>query len=276
MKTREWVPLVVLAVIILVLASMGLRASAVGFWQQSFVPQLLNPGFEEQFTEREAGEIVVAEGWHAWYDQSDSLHRPEYKSEQVGLGRGRVRTGTYGQKFFTTFSPHDGGIYQEVYGVTPGQWYKFSLWAWQWSSNQSNPDVSSGDGKCSVLVGINPWGDANPRNRTTVWGKEALQVYDQWVQVDVVVQAWSNKIVVAARQVCEWPVRHNDVYLDDARLELGGNVEQAPTYTPYPTYTPLPTGTPCPTGGVGPSLDDIRRVIREEIDHTTMQLRREP
>jgi hypothetical protein len=150
------------------------------------------------------------------------------------------------------------------------------MWVWQWSSGQDNPDQSIGDGKCSALVGINPWGDTNVLYRTTVWGKEALQVYDQWVQIDVIAQAWSDKIVVVVRQDCEWPVKHNDGYFDDARLELA-DMGTAPTSTPQPTYTPLPTYTPaptrpCPTGEPSAGID---YALIEEI-LATVVAEREP
>jgi len=275
---KVWIPIATLVVAVIVGLVVGGILKPSTLWQQSTQPQLDNPGFEGGFYESGGvGELVVGNSWQVWYNPA--LKRPEYKPETLDIGRARVRSGAYAQKFFTTYAAHDAGIYQELYGVVPGQWYKFSAWGYQWSSEQDNPDVSTKDGKCSVLVGINPWGDANPRARTTVWGKEALQVYNQWVQVSVEAQAWSEKIVVAVRQVCEWPVKHNDAYWDDTKLELGGTgdaVTPAPTYTPYPTYTPAPTCTPCPAGGSCPSIDDIRRTIREEIDRTTIYLGGKP
>lgn len=272
---RAWVPIGALTLLVLALVGIGLVSQRSAAWQQTVLPQLANPGFEGGFYKSGGvGELEVGTGWQVWYDPA--MTRPEYKPETLTTGKARVRSGAYAQKLFTTYAGHDGGVYQEMYGVVPGQWYKFSAWGYQWSSSEDNPDVSKNDGKCSVLVGINPWGDANPRARTTVWGREALQLYNQWVQVDIVAQAWSNKIVVAVRQVCEWPVKHNDAYLDDAKLELGGTggaVTPAPTYTPYPTYTPVPTCTPCPVGGSCPSIDDIRRTLREEIDRTDVRIR---
>ena len=220
---------------------------------------LVNPGFEAGFyLSGGVGELEIGKGWAPWFDSSQ--HRPEFKPERVDLGRGRVHSGQYAQKLFTTFSSHDGGLYQEVYGIEPGQWYTLSAWAYQWSSGQDNPDASTGDGKCSALVGINPWGDANPRARTTVWGKEALQIYNQWTQVEVNAQAWSDKIVVAIRQVCEWPVKHNDGYFDDAGLvpaDLGGE----------PAPTPV---CPTPVPGVAVDYERIRTIVREELDKTRL------
>ena len=241
-------------------------------------PALENPGFEGAFVlSGGVGELEIGEGWHEWYDRDQV--RPEYKPERVGIGRGRVHSGQAAQKWFTTYAGHDAGIYQEVYGVTPGAWYTFSIWGYQWSSSKDNPDASESAGKCSLLAGINPWGDTNVPYRTTVWGKEALAVYNRWTQVEVTAQAWSDKIVVAVRQTCEWPVKHNDAYVDDAALVRaaieGTTPAPLPTYTPYPTYTPAPTRV-CPTSqpGVGIDYDEIERRVRAAVE--TAVAEREP
>ena len=258
MKRRNWIPAVVIAAALIAGLAVASR-QGLAWAAQEAGPTLLNPGFEGGFYRwNDVGELEIGKGWAPWWDPA--LHRPEFKPERVGIGRGRVHSGSAAQKLFTTFSSHDGGLYQEIYGVEPGEWYTFSAWAYQWSSGQDNPDASTGDGKCSALVGINPWGDANPRARTTVWGKEALQIYNQWTQVEVTAQAWSDKIVVAIRQVCEWPVKHNDGYFDDASLvpaDLGGE----------PAPTPV---CPTPVPGAAVDYERIRTIVREELDKTRL------
>jgi len=240
------------------------------YGQVSNLPLLLNPGYENGFhAPTGEGELSVANDWHPFYDNLPPMRRPEFQRESTTTGRARVRTGESAQKLFTTFSPHDGGIYQEVHQVTPGAWYTFSAWGYQWSSTEHNPDVSKQDGKCSLLVGINPWGDANPLARTTVWGKEALQVYNVWTALDVTAQAWSPKIVVALRQRCEWGPHHNDGYLDDAQLQLAALTPDCPACPPA-----VPCACPtCPVEpATCPSLDQIRDMIRDEIDNILIDL----
>jgi len=283
--------LISLLIVAVVLVSAAVAGSATGWRpftiQAVAVPTITNPGFEGDFyLSGGVGELVIGDGWNVWYDPSSKHHRPEYKPETVNIGRGRVHSGQNAQKLFTTYSTHDAGLYQIVYGTEPGQWYRFSMWAYQWSSSQDNPDWSEGDGKCSALVGINPWGDTNVMRRTTIWGQEAMQVYDHWTRVEVVAQAWSDRIVVAFRHTCQWPVEHNDGYFDDAHLELasvatgGPTSTPLPTYTPYPTYTPAPTSTPrvepCPTCEPGASIDyaEIERIVRAVV--TQLLAEREP
>ena len=232
------------------------------------------------------GELQVANGWHPWYYENpgESWFRPEYKAETRDIGRGRVYEGAYAQKLFTTYAKHDAGVYQEVRGITPGQWYEFSAIGWQWSSQYDNPDESRRDGKCSLIAGINPWGDARALYRTTVWGQEALNVYDRWTKVTVTAQAWTDKIVVFVRHVCEYPVKHNDVYFESFDLRTVSHGSEPlptrtcaplPTHTPYPTYTPAPTCTPTPPGQGGscPTLEDIRGVVREELRNLEVEIK---
>ena len=213
--------------------------------------ELQNPGFEGTFYKFNGiGELIVSTGWKPWFSEEGGHHRPEYRAETLTTGRAHVRTGSRAQKQFTTFSTHDGGIYQRIEGVTPGQWYTFSAWVWVWSTDsRDNPPTSTGDtGKYSALVGINPWGDERPLYRTTVWGKEALAVYDQWVQVSVTAQAWSNAIVVCTRGNPEWPVKANDSYWDDAELTLAD----------FATPEPPPVEPPVEPPPVGADVDYAR------------------
>jgi hypothetical protein len=232
---------------------------------------LVNPFLEDGFRYVDGvGELQVGNGWHPWYYENpgEQWFRPEYKAETRDVGRGRVYEGDYSQKLFTTYAKHDAGIYQEIQGVTKGGWYEFSAIGWQWSSQHDNPDESRQDGKCSLIVGINPWGDNRALYRTTIWGEEALNVYDRWAKVTVTAQAWTTKIVVFVRHVCEYPVKHNDVYFESFALRaVSLESEPPPTSTPRPTYTPLPTYTPSPPGKdcLCPTLEDIRTMVREEL-----------
>jgi hypothetical protein len=240
-------------------------------------PPLDNPRMEDGFRPVDGvGELEVANGWMPWWLDGPGLKRPEYKAETRTIGAGRVLEGKYAQKQFTTYSAHDGGVYQEIHGVTVGACYRFAGNAYVWSSDQDNPNVSTHDGKYSALVGVNPWGDNLGGVRTTVWGKEALQVYNQWVHVEVTAQAWAPKITVFTRGVAVWGVKHNDSYWDSFSLsEVPCAGSPQATSTPRPTYTPLPTYTPAPPGKdcLCPSLEDIRAMVREELRAVKVEIK---
>ena len=260
-RTHIIITVTVSTLILAALIAVALPATRGALFPQATTQLLANPGLEAPFWPADGvGELTVAHDWLPFYSNTSPNRRPEYQRESTTTGRGRVHSDSSAQKLFTTFSPHDAGIYQVVTNVTPGQWYTLSAWGYQWSSQQHNPDVSPDDGKCSLLVGINPRGDTDPLARSTVWGKEALQVYNDWTQIDVTAQAWSDHIVAALRQVCVWGPTHNDGYLDDAQLQLASLGQ------------PAPTCTPCPAPGTCPSIDEIRRTIRRELDCTIIQL----
>lgn len=214
-----------------------------------------NPDFEDGFRDVGAGEVTVADEWYPWWDETKK--RPEYKPETRDVGKGRVYHGEYAQKWFTTYASHDAGIYQQV-AVEEGKWYEFSAWVYVWSSDENDPDKSTKDGDYRALVGINPWGDCRALYRTTVWGRETYHVYNEWAHVSVIAQAWSDSVCVFTRGVAIWPRRHMDSYWDlvDLREVSIGQ--------------PCPTPQPCPSNGDCPSIDEIRYVVREELDKTTL------
>lgn len=249
--------LVVLSIVV------GLSGSVLSLLMSSFLLvnaqeiQLLNPGFEQGFRHYGgAGELNVANDWQPWYVESGGHHRPEYQAESHLTGSGRVREGAFAQKQFTTYSKQDGGLVQEM-ATVPDEWYTFSAWVYVWSTNKDNPDSSPGPtGSYSALVGINPWGDCRAMYRTTVWGKEALRVYNQWVQVSVTAQAWSDKMCVFTRGTAEYAVKHNDSYWDSLEFK-----EWSRGTCPSPTPGPIPT----PDSASCPSLEQIGEVVAREL-----------
>jgi len=74
---------------------------------------LRNPDFEEGFSQRGAGEMIVAHRWEPWWVQGTDdqikegyFYRPEYKPESAALfGRRRIHSSDYAQKLFTPMPP---------------------------------------------------------------------------------------------------------------------------------------------------------------------------
>ncbi len=245
---KWWTFAILVGILAGVMGLLLVNAQQVGF---------VNPGFEGGFRDYGGiGELTVANGWRPWYVESDGTHRPEYAAETRFTGRGRVRDGAFAQKQFTTYSKQDGGVVQEV-STVPDEWYTFSAWVYVWSTNRDNPDSSPGPtGSYSALVGINPWGDCRATYRTTVWGREALRVYNQWVQVSVTAQAWSDKICLFTRGAAEYAVKHNDSYWDTLALR---QESRGTCPTPSPCPTAIPGGENCP------SLEQIADVVGQEL-----------
>jgi hypothetical protein len=219
-------------------------------------PNLLkNPGFEEGFSARGAGEVTVANGWEAWWvqgskEQTDQgfLRRPEYKGEDAFIfTMRRVHSGRFAQKYFTTYSTHIGGIYQVV-PVPKGSRVTFSAWVQVWSSSDPNPDYCKDPGNYAVSVGIDPYGGIDGTSSNVVWSDSVISC-NQWIQLSVSTVAQADKVTVFTRGAVEFRVQFNDSYWDDAVLTATPPTPtpRPPTPTPKPTPTPMPTDTPTPT-----------------------------
>ena len=220
---------------------------------------LQNGNFEGGFSERGAGEVVIANGWEHWAHNSTywngQVKLPEWKEEKLTTGRGRVHSGQSAQKQFTTYALQRAGLTQRL-TVTPGQWYKFAIWCYVWSSKYDDPDTSVG-GRLHCRVGANPWG-AWPVHYATVWGRE-VEEYNKWVKVEVNFQAWSHEINVFTEGLAEYAVKHNDSYWDDATFEA---IEFGAT--PPPDQPPPPVNGEC--GFVnrwGEVLDNQAEILQE-------------
>ena len=210
---------------------------------------LPNSGFEEGFTERGAGEVKVANAWHAFWqngpNQEDGYNRrPEYQPEDAArFGRRRVREGNFAQKVFTTFSTHHGGIFQQV-NIPAGSTVTLQAWAQVWSSTKDDPAQSAG-GQYSASVGIDPTGGTDFNSPNIVWSPRSGAL-DQWVQLSVQTKATQGTITVYLRGDAEWRVKHNDIYFDEACLTFVAP-PPPPTAKPRATATPEPTDTPTNT-----------------------------
>jgi hypothetical protein len=259
---------------------------------------LVNPGLEDGFHESGAQEVVVGTGWTAWYD--GSLSRPEMKDEPFERRRDdgtqaafsvRVFHGTTVQKMFTSSSSHDAGMYQVV-PVPAGQRVRFSMWVQAWSSDCDDPCVSplepcrSGStnthGTYRVQLGVEPTGrvpagPGSPAPDSVTWSEAIVyEAYDRWFRLEVSAMSSGTEVAVYTRGHPEWPVKHNDSYWDDARLEvvrdpatleraylpsvarygalgrmpapLPSTAGRAPPVAPTVTYTTLPARDPVPPG----------------------------
>jgi LysM repeat protein len=201
--------------------------------------------------------VQVADGWHAWWqipasdrkspdyykypnycgrsapDDCVAWHNPEYRdTRNAPQEPPRIRSGENSQKYFTFWSVHEGGVYQTVSGVRPGSLLRFSIYMEAWSATkmdagEPNPHFSFGQSSMHLRIGIDPTGGNDPWSKEIVWSSEQ-DAYDQFTRFEVEAVARSSKVTVFTHSRPEYPMEHNDVYLDDAELAIIGGGPGAP------------------------------------------------
>jgi hypothetical protein len=215
---------------------------------------LVNSGFEDGFSERGAGEVAVANGWNPWWQdgpfQQDGFYRrPEFKQEDIfRFGNRRIHSGSNAAKFFTTYSTHNAGFWQQV-NVPAGSTCTFAIWVQVWSSQDPDPGAVLQPGNYRVYVGIDPTGGTDGLAPSVVWSEPRIE-YNTWIQLSVSAVAAAGKITVFTRGNPEFRNRFNDSYWDDACLTI---VRPAPTSTPIPPATNTPVATATPTNSPAPT-----------------------
>lgn len=163
--------------------------------------------------------VQMADGWTPYWlspteTDNPDIHNPEYKRATTGFNPPRVHEGQAAQQYFTAFSLHEAGFYQQVQ-VTPGQLYCFSIWAHSWSSEFGAEVPSNSD--LEQRLGIDPTGGTDWQSGTVDWGGK-FQQYDEYGLYSLVAQAESSLMTVFTWSRPIWPVDHNDVYWDQAWL----------------------------------------------------------
>jgi hypothetical protein len=197
---------------------------------------LENPSFEGQYSsyippgghpDCPAGICTTAQmapGWVPWWRSHDPgdpdfiIRMPEYKPADPNfITPPRVRTGQAAQQYFTFFSTHEAGFLQQI-PVIPGATYQFQIWGHSWSA-QDDDDAFSGpqDGQLNQKVGIDPTGGDDWQSGNIIWGAPRLQ-YDTYGLFQISATAQSPTMTVYTYSQPDFPVKHNDVYWDDAQI----------------------------------------------------------
>lgn len=208
-----------------------------------------------QYCER----VKLADDWHPyWLDTPRNEVwmniQPEYVPSLPHEIPPRVRSGEKSQHYFSFWSTHEGGLMQQVNVVENGR-YCFSSWGQAWSSREtlagwlSDPNDH---GELFQRVGIDPTGGTDWQSTNVVWGEMRMQ-YDEFGLFSVDTVAQSDTITVFLWSRPNIPVKHNDVYWDDARLTLMESAEVAPGGFTTLLDVDLPTAV---THTIGISLTD--------------------
>ena len=183
-----------------------------------------------QYCER----VKLADDWHPYWLDTPRTEgwmniQPEYVPSLPHEQPPRVRSGDKSQHYFSFWSTHEGGMMQQVSALKDGR-YCFSSWGQAWSAREtlsgwlSDPNDH---GDLFQRVGIDPTGGTDWQSPNVVWGDMRMQ-YDEFGLFSVEAVAEADTITVFLWSKANIPVKHNDVYWDDASLTLLQSAAVAP------------------------------------------------
>ena len=175
----------------------------------------------------------------------DQINRsPEFRVMTVEMASDRVHSYPTAGSFFTFWALNESmGLYQLV-DVTPGQKYRFSAWANLLTTDSDELPLNSSraPGGLQVRACIHTAGIVilvpnlnDPRMVCGPWSRP----YDTWGEVSVEATAVDRQIAVIVDTTADYPVKHNDVHVDDAvLLPAGAAVPQAAAPQAQPQTQP--------------------------------------
>ncbi len=216
---------------------------------------LQNPGFEGTYsayvpqTAQEHADCPlgicntaqVPSGWRPWWVKARSSDaNPEYKPAAPFANR--IHSGSNAAQYFSFYRTHEAGFMQQV-SVPANAVLQFSIWGQAWLSN-GDATTSDSNVFINMRVGIDPTGGTNPNSGSIVWSG-LVQPFDAYQQISVTAQAQGSTVTVFTYSQAAYPLKHSDVYWDDASLYVVN--QEAP---PPPPPPPTDSGGTVPSGGV--------------------------
>lgn len=192
--------------------------------------------------------VQIPSGWNPWWvKETGSDANPEYKPATEPFYN-RIRSGSTAGQYFTFHRTHKAGFFQQV-NVPANAVVQFSIWGQAWITN-ADQETSDTNAPINMRIGIDPYGGTNPLSPNIVW-TGLVQPYDKYHLFSVQAQAAGNRVTVFTYSNPPWPMRHNDVYWDDASLVVVGQSAAPPPAAPTPTPQPAPAPAPAPQPGGG-------------------------
>ena len=177
-------------------------------------------------------------------------HNPEFRDTKgIIVGPSRIHSGSNSVKYFTLWSVHEAGLMQTISGVTPGTLFSFSAYMEAWSATEDgegkepSPYQSGGQTSMHMKVGIDPYGGDDPWSPNILWSPEK-DSYDNWGYYEVRAVAQSGKVTFFTHSMPEKPLKHNDMYVDDAELVAISLGDQAPVPADQPPAPAAASGAP--------------------------------
>jgi len=195
---------------------------------QPGVDLIRNGSFEQPYIswDRPDGGGRVAHDWEPWWfnDPGNEFDGPEYVMANINVDQRRIKSGEDAQQYFRPCARHMAGVLQVVEGLAPGIRLRFSVYGHAWSTDAANPDPTNSraggtPGDVIMKIGIDPTGGKDALANTVVWSEQRF-VYDNHEQFVVEATTQGSTVTVFTFSSNNYPVCTNNVYWDDARLEI--------------------------------------------------------
>jgi len=175
------------------------------------------------------GELTIATNWVPWWQEGSSpgvLHRPEFKPETMRF--------EHGQKLFTTFSTHRGGIYQRVTLPAGIEKLQLTVDCQYWSHH-----TGGSGGGLAMRAGLDLGAGTDPYSGAIVWGPwHGQDDPDGWdgkstkVLITETGGDFGQQVTIWLESRCRFPAKHNDAYFDN--VQLWAEIEEEPEPEPDP------------------------------------------
>jgi uncharacterized protein YgiM (DUF1202 family) len=233
---------------------------------------------------------VTPRGWTAYWacksgDQTnqDQINRePEFRpmNADVAEQRPRVRSYPTSASFFNFYSLNkSAGLVQVVRNVTPGSRLRFSIWTQMWTTNGDEAtSVTPGGLQARACIDTSGATLAQPNfSSSSIVCGQPTRDYDKFVQISVEATAASNQVTVIFDTSADYPVKHNDVFADDAELVvIGGASSPAASAQQAPAAPAAPEpGAPAP-GAPAVTIKLTTANVRAAPNFTAQILASEP
>lgn len=242
---------------------------------------LLNGSFDGQYAALGGNEqVLIAPSWLPWWTARNPGDVPWLNQRpQFHRSDERAHGGSVSQRVETNFGTYQAGILQRVSTVERGDVLSFEIWAMTWSSNHDHECCSLESGLIEVRVGIDPTGGVNPYANSVVWSAP-VQTDDEWAQISVSSLAYGETVTVFVLAQPKYAVKHNEVFLDDARLVVTGHevipavdiAEPSKLQDPFAVSDPFPPGDDIVSGPLvysiqpGDTLGSIAKLFEVDVN----------
>ncbi len=201
------------------------------------------------------GTCNVPAGWGVWFVPQDPQRDAPRVHLQPNYGPATIaNSSAQSQRVWVESGAFTGGLYRVVSDLPVGTRLRLTARGRVWSTNDDSPISARPSRDIRIRIGIDPVsgdnGKRNPLGGQVVWSKED-DAKDQWVEFSVEAEARSSTVVVFLYSSIKDPVRHNEVYWDDVRLEsvtLPPPTPPPSEVQPTPTLTADSSPTPSSTG----------------------------